>query len=224
MSVAVTARQVLASLEKQPELKPVLLKSEEEWKAVLTPEEYEIIRGKGTEAAGSGEYDRYFPGPQEGHFVCRACKQVGILLRRHTDQPAVALTRYSRCRSLCTRQQPNSTADADGQRLTSATSAACTCPSITLMASSVSRSRAAIVEVRRWHLRSRAPTVKLHLRCHRISHAPFVRVAGHLGHVFLGEKHSDTDERHCVNSMSIKFVKGVPAGELKEEALAVPAK
>ena len=48
------------------------------------------------------------------------------------------------------------------------------------------------------------------------------RAVGHLGHVFLGEKHSDTDERHCVNSMSIKFVKGVPTGDLKEKALSLP--
>ena len=42
---------------------------------------------------------------------------------------------------------------------------------------------------------------------------------GHLGHVFLGEKATDTDERHCVNSTSIKFIKGV-APDLAEGALA----
>lgn len=45
--------------------------TDKQWRELLSPQEYNVIREKGTEYPGSGEYDSFYP--TEGHFVCRAC-------------------------------------------------------------------------------------------------------------------------------------------------------
>jgi peptide-methionine (R)-S-oxide reductase len=41
-----------------------------EWKAKLTPEEYEVLRNKGTERPRTGVYDQHW---DAGTYVCKAC-------------------------------------------------------------------------------------------------------------------------------------------------------
>lgn len=45
-------------------------KTDAEWKAQLTPEEYEVLRNKGTERAFTGKYTNNF---EKGIYVCAAC-------------------------------------------------------------------------------------------------------------------------------------------------------
>jgi methionine-R-sulfoxide reductase len=47
-----------------------VVKTEEEWKKELTPEQYHVLREKGTEAPYSGEYTSHF---KKGKYVCAAC-------------------------------------------------------------------------------------------------------------------------------------------------------
>ncbi|KVI10885.1 peptide methionine sulfoxide reductase B5-like [Cynara cardunculus var. scolymus] len=124
-------------------------KSEEEWRAVLSPEQFRILRQKGTEYPGTGQYDKFY---EEGVYSCAGC---GTPLYKSTTKfnsgcgwPAF----YEGLPGAI-----NSHADPDGMRV-EITCAAC---------------------------------------------------GGHLGHVFKGEGfQTPTDERHCVNSISLKFAPG----------------
>ncbi|KAF2641051.1 SelR-domain-containing protein [Massarina eburnea CBS 473.64] len=47
-------------------------KTEGEWQAQLSPEQFRILRKKGTEMAGSGTYDKHYP--DAGVYTCTACE------------------------------------------------------------------------------------------------------------------------------------------------------
>ena len=47
-------------------------KNEDEWKDQLTPEQYEVLRQKGTEAPFTG---KYVDAKEKGTYVCAACGQ-----------------------------------------------------------------------------------------------------------------------------------------------------
>lgn len=50
----------------------MMQKSEEEWKKELSPEQYEVLRRKGTERAGTG---KYLHNKETGIYTCAACDQ-----------------------------------------------------------------------------------------------------------------------------------------------------
>lgn len=47
-----------------------IVKTDEEWKRLLTPLQYNVTRLKGTERPFTGEYDNFF---QKGYYVCIGC-------------------------------------------------------------------------------------------------------------------------------------------------------
>ena len=111
----------------------------------LTPEEQRVIRNKGTEAPGVGEYTDH---TAEGTYLCRQCNarlyHSGSKFHSGCGWPSFdgelegAVTRH---------------ADADGMRV----EIVCT------------------------------------------------NCGGHLGHVFEGERFTEANTRHCVNSISMIF-------------------
>ncbi|CDO53954.1 similar to Saccharomyces cerevisiae YCL033C MXR2 Methionine-R-sulfoxide reductase, involved in the response to oxidative stress [Geotrichum candidum] len=124
-------------------------KSELEWRVQLSPEQYRVLRQKGTERPGSGEYN-HFSGT--GVYNCAAC-----------DTPLY-----------------KSDAKFDS---------GCGWPAF----------YEAIPGAIRIFEDKSGGMVRTEMVCNNCG--------GHLGHVFKGEGFkTPTDERHCVNSVSLKFV------------------
>ena len=57
-------------MQSEKELMDQIDKTEEEWRKELTPEQYRVLRLKGTERAGTGEY---YHVNTEGIYTCAAC-------------------------------------------------------------------------------------------------------------------------------------------------------
>ena len=52
---------------------PRVHRTEEEWRAALSPEQFKILREKGTEPAFTGEYDHLF---EPGQYRCAGCGEL----------------------------------------------------------------------------------------------------------------------------------------------------
>ena len=49
-----------------------IVRSDQQWKELLSPEQYYVLREKGTEPAFSNEFDKHF---EPGTYACAACGQ-----------------------------------------------------------------------------------------------------------------------------------------------------
>ncbi|MCG8306585.1 MAG: peptide-methionine (R)-S-oxide reductase MsrB [Cytophagales bacterium] len=56
--------------EKEKRKKYEVSKSEDEWKSILSPEEFDVLRNKGTEYAFTGEYYLF---KEKGIYTCAGC-------------------------------------------------------------------------------------------------------------------------------------------------------
>jgi peptide-methionine (R)-S-oxide reductase len=71
--ILVTTFQSCYSQKKEETKTKGIAKTEEDWKKELTPEQYRVLREKGTERAFTGEYWDHF---EKGNYVCAACNNV----------------------------------------------------------------------------------------------------------------------------------------------------
>ncbi|KAG8698498.1 Peptide methionine sulfoxide reductase B2, chloroplastic [Ceratobasidium sp. 394] len=133
-----------------------VVKSEDEWRAQLSPEQFRILREKGTERARSGKYDQHY---EEGIYTCAGCGTPLYTSKTKFKSGCGWPAYYDAIPGAVTRHEDKSF----GMTRIEITCTAC---------------------------------------------------GGHLGHVFKGEGFpTPTDERHCVNSVSLSFSPGDPVGQ-----------
>jgi peptide-methionine (R)-S-oxide reductase len=70
-------------------------KTDSEWEKILTPEEFYVLRKKGTERPFTGKYDSHF---ESGEYVCRGCKtplfSSGEKFASHCGWPSFSATSH----------------------------------------------------------------------------------------------------------------------------------
>jgi len=124
-------------------------KSDDEWRAVLSKEQFRILREKGTESPYTGKYDTH--APASGIYACAACS-APLYKATHKFKSGCGWPAY-----------------------------------FDSIPGAVTR-----------HTDKTFGMTRTEIVCSNCG--------GHLGHVFKGEKYpTPTDERHCVNSVSLRF-------------------
>ena len=123
-----------------------LPQTEEEWREVLGPDQYQVLRQAGTERPFTGHYNGVW---DEGTYRCAACGNPLFGSQTKFDH-GCGWPSFDDEISGAVRRET----DADGRR-----------------------------------------TEILCANC-----------GGHLGHVFMGERFTPKNTRHCVNSLSMKFI------------------
>jgi peptide-methionine (R)-S-oxide reductase len=124
--------------------------TEEEWRARLSPEQFRVLRQKGTERPGTGRFNKHF---EEGVYTCAGCDTPLYKSTTKFDSGCGWPAFFDAIPGAITRHEDNT----HGMR-------------------------------------------RIEIVC--------TNCGGHLGHVFKGEGfRTPTDERHCVNSVSLTFKK-----------------
>ncbi|CAO3682755.1 unnamed protein product [Umbelopsis vinacea] len=152
-------------------------KSESEWRTILTPSQFRVLREKGTEPAGTGEYNKHKATGKTWFTVSITVLDVML----HYISP-----------------QPNLIAVVDGLLVSVSTFSAQSAIHHLLTGPSYYAVFDAIPGAINRHEDKTFGMTRIEITCSKCG--------GHLGHVFKGEGFSTpTDERHCVNSISLKF-------------------
>ncbi|KAI7884354.1 peptide methionine sulfoxide reductase B2, chloroplastic [Lichtheimia hyalospora FSU 10163] len=125
-------------------------KTDAEWRAILSPEQFRVLRQKGTEPPGTGEYNKHY---DKGVYHCAGCDARLYVSDTKFDSGCGWPAFFDAIPGAIHRHEDNTF----GMKRIEITCANC---------------------------------------------------GGHLGHVFQGEGfNTPTDERHCVNSISLRFTK-----------------
>mmetsp|Transcript_26589 Transcript_26589/g.36717 ORF Transcript_26589/g.36717 Transcript_26589/m.36717 type:complete len:189 (-) Transcript_26589:211-777(-) len=154
---AVVGKSLRRGLVVRSNMGEKIQKSDADWQKELTQDQFYVLRKKGTERPGTGEYDGYYP--TKGYFSCAGCGNP-LYSAESKFKSGCGWPAFDKCY----KSGVATDADADGRRI--------------------------------------------EILC--------AKCDGHLGHVFVGEQFTATNERHCVNSVSVKFVDADPPADLVE--------